>query len=372
MALRVNNNIASLTASRYLHRTTFDLTKSLERLSSGMRINRASDDAAGMSISQKFRAQIAALSAGQRNASEATSLLQVAEGGMEQTHAMLVRLKELATQSASSNLNGNRTEINSEATQLINEINAIANSTQYNGVNLLNGYGAKTYSQEINLIESLYDFNVDGAAAGTYTVTYSSTTNVLTVSDGGVAQSLTLATGTLSYNFSTHGISFKITSGLSAAQLDTLGIALGTGSSVLNITNSGSGAVFQLGDDNQAYEKLSFTINSVTTSSLGLTSLDLSTQSGAQSALSTIDTAISTVNTARSGVGSRLNRLNYSINNLMSAIENLNASESLIRDADMATEMANFTRNQILQQSGISALAQANALPQSALALLGR
>jgi len=370
MALVVNNNIASLTASRYLSRTTVELTKSLERLSSGMRINRAADDASGLSVSQKFRAQVASLSVAQRNASEATSILQVAEGGMEQTHAMLVRLKELATQSASANLNGNRTEVDAEAQKLITQIDAIANSTQYNGINLLNGYGAKTYNVGVNQIANLYDFSVDGSSAGTYTVAYTAGTNALAITNSGVTQSITLATGTKSYNFSQFGITFKIVNGVTGTTLDTMGAAMAAAG--VHVTSSGSGAVFQIGDDNAAYEKLSFTINSVTASAMSISSLSLTTQSGAQTALSTIDSAINTVNTARSNVGSNLNRLNYTIGNLMSAVENLTASESLIRDADMATEMARFTRNQILQQSGISALAQANSLPQAALALLGR
>lgn len=369
MAIRVNNNIASIMANRNLARTTTELTKSLERLSSGLRINRASDDASGLSISQKFRAQIASLSAASRNAAEATSVLQVAEGGMEQVHAMLTRLKELATQSASSNSNGSRTEIAAEADKLVAEIDRIANSTQYNGVNLLNGYGAKTYNAALDSIASLYDFNVDGAQAGTYSVVYTAATNQLVIANDGVGEAITLTTTQHSYKFNTMGISFKITGGLTAATLDTLGAALDTAN--ISVSNVGSGAVFQIGDDNVATEQLAFNISSITQSALGLTTLDLSTQSGAQAALSIVDSAINTVNSARGGVGANLNRLGYASANLLSAIENLTASESVIRDVDMAEEMSKFTKNQILQQSGIAALAQANALPQAVLALLG-
>ncbi len=373
MALRVQNNIASLTANRNLNRTTTALSRSLEKLSSGFKINRAADNASGLSISQKFRAQIASLKMAAQNATEANSVLQVAEGGMEQIHSMLTRLKELATQAASSNADGNRSEIDAEAQKLISEIDRIAASTEYNGTSLLNGYGTKSYSSAIDTtLDNVYDFKVDGASTGSYTAAYNTTTNVLTLTHGSTSETATLQTNA-QITFSTLGISFKITSAVSATELDAIGTALVTlnASGTADFAVTGTAAQFQIGDTNSSNKRLSFSISSVTKTALGLSSLSLTTQSGAQSALSTIDTAIDSVNTARGAIGANMNRLTYAQANLQSAIENITASESVIRDVDMAQEMAEFTKNQILQQAGVAMLAQANALPQAVLSLLG-
>ena len=371
MALRVQNNIASLTANRNLGRTTTNLATSLERLSSGFRINRAADDAAGLSISQKFRAQIASLKAASRNASEAGSVLQVAEGGMEQIHNMLTRLKELSTQSASSNSDGNRTEIDAEAQKLISEIDRIATSTNYNGVSLLNGYGSRSTNADPELsVSNLYDFKVDSAATGSYTFSaYNTTTNVVSLTFGSTTETATLATNS-TVSFGTLGVEFKVTAG---ATLDTLGAALVTlnSSGTADFAVTGTAAQFQIGDKNDADKKLSFNISSVTKTDLGIGSMNLLTQSSSQAALSTIDSAIDTVNTARGAIGANMNRLGYASANLATAVENLTSSESVVRDVDMAMEMSTFTKNQILQQAGVSMLAQANSLPQAVLSLLG-
>ncbi len=370
MALRIQNNIASLTANRNLGRTSNNLARSLERLSSGFRINRAADDAAGLSISQKFRAQIASLKAATRNASEAGSVLQVAEGGMEQIHNMLTRLKELATQSASSNSDGNRTEIDAEAQKLISEIDRIATSTEYNGVSLLNGYGTRSADTDAEAtISNVYDFNVDSAATGSYEFGYSASTDTLTLTFGSVSETAVLTTNS-TISFGTIGVSFKISGG---ATIDTVGAALATmnGSGGNDFGVTGTAAQFQIGDKNDADKKLGFTISSVTKTSLSIDTLSLTTQSGSQTALGTIDTAIGSVNTARGAIGANMNRLSYASANLQTAVENLTSSESVVRDVDMAMEMSTFTKNQILQQAGVSMLAQANSLPQAVLSLLG-
>jgi len=384
MALRIQHNIASMYALRNLGISTNALEKSLERLSSGYRINHAGDDTSGLAVSQKFRAQIASLKVASRNAAEANSLLQVAEGGIEQIHSMLVRLKELATQAASTNAGSNRTEINQEAQALVSEIDRIATSTEYADVDLLTGYGTKsvdsTSQGEINDFNNLYDFDVTGAATGSYTFTYNTTTNVLTLSDGTTSDSVTLATGANSYEFSTLGVSFKTTAALdTGAEVD----ALGTGLAALNNSGtadfavSGSASTFQIGFENTSDNRLSIQLDSVQAADIGssastarIDDIDLSTQSGAQTALGIIDDAISDVSNARGDIGAYMNRLAYASANIAISIENLQQSESVIRDADMAEEMATFTKSQILQQAGVAMLAQANTLPQSALQLL--
>jgi flagellin len=357
-----------MTANKNLSRTTDALTRSLERLSSGFRINRAGDDAAGLAISQKFRAEIASLKKATQNTTEAFSLLQVAEGGMEQIHAMLTRLKELATQAASANSSSNLAELDAERSKLVAEINRIALSTDYSGTNLLNGFGVKSFDAAVRAIENIYDFKVDGATNGGYTVAYVTTTDTLTITKNGVSQSKTLATNS-TIEFSTLNISFKITSG--ASDLDAIGASLAA--STLSIT--GTAQTFQIGDDNSVNEQISFQISTLETSALGtantaISSIDITTQSNAQVALGVIDAAIDDVNRQRGAVGANMNRLQYAQANLQTAVENLTASESVIRDVDMAQEMSNFTKSQILQQAGAAMLAQANALPQVVLQLL--
>jgi len=272
MGLRIANNIAAMTTHRWLAKADNELGKSLERLSSGYRINRAADDAAGLSISSRFRAQIVSLQAASRNTSEANALVQVAEGAMNETNSILTRLKELATQAASSNVSTvDIGKINEEANALLLEIDRIANSTKYGGTALLNT-----------------------SYAGT----------------------------------------------------------------------------FQVGYENDVQSQISFTISSVTTTGIGLGTVDImNSQATAQAALTTIDSAISTLATRRGNLGAIQNRLTYASANLASTVENYQAAESVIRDVDMAWEMTSFTKNQILLQSGTAMLAQANQSSQVVLQL---
>lgn len=371
MGLRINTNIAALNAHRTLELTDARMAKNMERLSSGLRINRAADDAAGLAIAQKLSAQVRSFTVASRNASQATSMLQVAEGGADQIHSMLLRLKELATQAASYNNNANLSDINEEADKLKNEINRIANSTKYLDTELLTGFAVKDVDDEVKGVANVYDWDVSGAATGAYDFSYNGTTNVLTLTKGSVSQSVTLSDGAQIVNFSTLGVSFRTTA---AADEDTLGAALASA----DMTVSGTSAAFQIGDKNDSVSKLSFSLESIDYDNIGTGSgsmvqdIDLSTQSGAQSALTIIDDAIADVNNFRAAIGALANRLEYTYTNLQVSIENLSASESVIRDADMAYEMVYFTRNQILLQSGTAMLAQANMAPQNVLSLLGR
>jgi flagellin len=301
-----------------------------------------------------------------RNSLEASSVLQVAEGGTEQIHNMLTRLKELATQAASSNSDGNRTEIDAEAQQLISEIDRISQSTEYNGNSLLDGYGTKTTPGCLTTVDNLYSLDAAGMATGTYEFSYNSTTNIVTLTNDvtNEVETASLSTNT-TINFGVLGLSFKTTAG---ASVDGMGAAL---AALGSLAVTGTGATFQIGDTNASDKQLSFSISSLRTSALSIDSLALSSQSGAQSALDTIDTAIDTVNTVRGNIGANMNRLSYASSNLQTAVENLTASESVIRDVDMAAEMSNFTKSQILQQAGVSMLAQANTLPQSVLSIIG-
>ena len=285
MGLRINNNIAAFNAYRNLSVTDTALSKSLEKLSSGYRINRAADDAAGLAISEGLRSQIGGLKVAVRNAQDGISVVQTAEGALNESQAILQRMRDLAVQAA----NGGSQDATAQAAadtefqQLNKELDRIAGTTSFNGNPLLNGNfnGA---------------FQVDsGTAAG----------SVINVD-------LTAATGVLN--------------GLTITGLDSAG--LGTGAATLTTT------------------------------------------AGAISAINTLDSALKDVSTVRAKLGAYQNRFEHTINNLNVAVENLSASESRIRDTDMASEMVEFTKNQILSQAGTAMLAQANQAPQSVLKLL--
>ena len=276
MGLRINNNIAALNAHRQLAATDGRLTKSIERLSSGYRINHAKDDVAGLAIANSFRAEVRGLRVGQQNVAQATALLQVAEGGATQIETIIERLKELAMSAASGNVDQNgRERLNAEAGELLSEIDRIANDTKYGDTALING-----------TMTSL-----------TYQVGSSNTADEDRVS-------VTLSDGLLS-------------------------------------------------------------------SHLGLSSVDLTSQTTAQTALDSVNNALTTVNVVMGDIGAAQSRLEFAGANLSVSIENIAASESVIRDADMAFEMISFTRNQILLQAGTAMLAQANMAPQVVLQLMG-
>ncbi len=379
MALRVQNNVTALNTQRNLTHTDRLLSRTLERLSSGFRVNRAADDAANLAVSQGLRADLASYKVASRNTSEANSLLQVAEGAMDQIGNMLTRLKELATQAASANTSGsNRVKLNSEATQLANEISRIANVTNYAGTNVIDGTftGASTVVAAdlttINAIDNVYDFDVSEAAGGNYTITYAALTDELTLTKDGVSQTLTLTAGA-TIDFTEFDISFKTTE---AADVDTVGAGFGTTLGDLDVT-AADGAIFQVGAGNSSNNQIRFSITDVDSDALGTTalaggvgSIDITTAAGAQTAMDVVDEAIDDVALARGQIGAVQNRLTYAAANLATTIENVTAADSVIRDADMAAEMTEFTKHQILLQAGTAMLAQANAAPQVVLSLL--
>ena len=274
MSLRIQNNIEAFNAHRQLVGTGREMSKSMERLASGYRINRAADDAAGLAISEKLRAQIGGVGQAQRNAQDAVSLVQTAEGALNEVHSMLQRVRDLAVQFNNGTLaTADKAAITAEVAQLCSEISKIGNDTKFNGIALLSGGSSITFQ--------------------------------IGADDG---QTLTVALATL------------------------MGTAAG------NAVHPG---VF-----------------------------DFATQNTNGVMLASLDTAIANVAAARSSYGSVQNRLEHSLNNLASYEENLTASESRIRDVDMASEMVNLTKLQILQQAGTAMLAQANTAPQSVLTLL--
>ncbi|HNR30630.1 MAG TPA: flagellin [Candidatus Hydrogenedentes bacterium] len=271
MGLRINTNVSALNTARILRKSTLQLNKSLERLSSGLRINRAADDAAGLAIAEGFNSVVRGARVAQRNSQDGISLVQTAEGALSETTNILQRIRELAVQSANgTNSTQNREALDAEVLQLLAQIDTIALDTEFNGLRVL-----------------------------------------------------------------------------SSAQTVTLQAGARPGQTLLVV------------------------VEGAKTDDLGVNPVSISTQALAVSAISTVDLAIQSVSTVRSRLGAIQNRLEFTINTLAIQEENSAASESAIRDADIARETVDFTRNQILVTAGTSVLAQANIIPQTALQLLG-
>ncbi len=392
MALAIQTNIGAINAQRQLNGSTQLLNRGLERLSSGFRINRAADDAAGLSIANNLRAQLYGLKAASRNASQASSMAQTAEGAVNEIYNMLVRLRELAVSAASDNNDANaRAALDAERAQLISEIDRIVDSTEFNGVTLLDG----TFGQSLapggwsaaidtaveRIDEGLSNVTIDAskvAAGTTFTfVDVAADQNIAVaadIGDGGgvrtVTMSLTATTlaalgpgETLELNFEAIGLRIEF----NASFDDDAGL-----NNVYFVAqSSGSASSFQVGADNTVGNTITLSVAdfSTTGSTLGLSG-NLLTQSAANTYIGTVDTSITNLNSELGNLGAFQNRLSYASANLATSIENTASAESVIRDADMASETTDYTKAQILVQAGVSILAQANASQQAVLALL--
>lgn len=431
MALTVNSNIQALNAYRNLNKTQAGLSSSLEKLSSGLRINRAADDAAGLAISEGLKAQIGGINQASKNAQDGISLVQTADGALGQSQAILQRLRTLAVQSANgSQSTDSRTAINSEATALKAELTRISDTSSFNSVNLLDGtyktgydfqigYKANGTSSTGNVIAVAIDSGaasvaaasavaaqtailasltstgtfadaatttISGASATTFSAkingvtvnfsvsgTFASTNNdivgasvaaILTAQAASVNAVFTYSAASDTFTVTAGGASVGVSSNvtfLGAATVPAGGLTLNFGATV---SNTGTASV------NAASAVAAVAAGSFGAGGLGVASLDLSSQSTAVSAITAIDTAIKNVSNARASLGALQNRFQYTVDNLDTTAENLSAAQSRITDTDMASEMVNFTRAQILSQAGTSMLSQAKNLPSSILSLL--
>jgi flagellin len=372
MGFRIQNNIAAMNAQRNLNISDTAMSKSLERLSSGYRINSAKDDAAGLAISQQFRADIASYKVASRNVSEANSLVQVAEGGMDQIGNMLTRLKELATQAASANAGSNLDKINAEGNKLIEEIDRIAGSTKYAGTNLLNGSFGVTLSSGGTWTASTGMQAASGMASG-------QTYNVAVVSTGAAQVSMTVSAtlaGGQRYSETVYGITDPSTGTTKDVSFASLGLTITVNDSLAAdtgtiIANAATASNFQVGTTSDGNDQIGVLIGSVKSSDMnsGLVSDQLDDATEAQAFLDTVNSAISYLSSERGKLGAVQNRLGYASANLATTVENYSAADSVIRDVDMASEMTSFTKNQILLQAGTAMLSQANQAPQMVLSL---
>ena len=385
MTLRVNNNIAALNSRRHLNSNNRVLNVRLERLASGLKLNRAADDAAGLSVREGMRAEISGLKVNVSNAEQATNLIQTAEGSLNEVNAILVRMRELAVQSSSSTVTDlNREAIQAEFTQLTSEIDRIAQATQYNNQTLLTGFGngidATSTALTASATTGVTGIAVSGASAGTYTFADSGSDGEITLGNGTVTQTIRIATlldgsdvatGTqIVANFDRIGVQVTLagpevsdaTGAYTDGDLNTQNI----------VVNSGTGGSFQVGPSDSAFNRIEVNVPdmSATGQTLNLTTAAVATISSSRTAITSIDQAITAVAQQRGDLGAFQNRLAFTIGYTENEIENIQASEASISDADIAAEVTSFTRAQILSQAATAMLAQANVLPQNALALL--
>jgi len=332
--MRINNNLMAMNAHRQLSIVNTASQKSMEKLSSGYRINRAGDDAAGLAISEKMRAQIRGLKMASKNAQDGISLIQTAEGALTETHAILQRMRELAVQAANdTNVNVDRMELQKEIDQLAEEISRIADTTEFNTQKLLDG----NFKSKFHI----------GANEGQ---------NISLVI--GNMDSLELGVGK-KYTISSNAL--QDTAGNTVANFYSVGDTVTATSTPAEVSGyyDTSGNLFR-----------AVTAAYTSTTNEVVLGIDVYSQTGANSAITAINNAIEKVSAERAKLGAYQNRLEHTIKNLDTAAENLQASESRIRDVDMAEEMMEFTKNNILQQAATAMLAQANQAPQTVLQLL--
>jgi len=400
--ISIRTNVTSMDAQRNLSANENDLGTALNHLSSGYRITSAADDAAGLAISENLKSQVSGANQAVRNAQDGISMVQTAEGGMNEQTAMLQRMRELGVQAANDTLGGSdRSNVNAELQQLLSEFNGESTRTKFNGQSLLTGAlstslgagstaaaGAQFNTTGGNATISSVD--VSNAKSGnTYTLAAGSVAGTLTMtrSSDNVAQTITLgavgANGNSSLNFSQLGVNINV--GSDAAGKTAAGLATDlAGSTVVTAAAAtSSSATLQIGANSADAIQVSFAKVAIDTTTTGFTALNsaltaFNTASGSNSAtasqaqdiINAADTALSQLSTTRANMGAVQNRLGHAVNNLQVTSENLSASQSRIRDVDVASETARMTSDQVLAQAGVAVLAQANQIPQMALKLL--
>jgi len=383
MAAIINTNVASLNAQRNLSSSQSTLNTSMQRLSSGLRINSAKDDAAGLAISERFTAQIRGLDVASRNANDGISLAQTAEGALGEVTNNLQRIRELAVQSANaSNSSTDRAALQTEAAQLLSEVDRVAGQTKFNGVALIDGsftsavFQVGANSGETITVSSLVDANV--AALGSVTAATgqsSAVTAIDTLTAVGAGALLINGTDVGAGIGAAGSAQQRVGQVVDAINnyATTTGVNAAFDAQTNRIVLSSEADIVATGTDDGSLTGFDVTAtdgDATAATTAGLTGLDLSSYAGASLAIKQIDSALGQVNSARATLGAIQNRFSSVVSNIASTSENLSASRSRVQDADFAKETAAMTRGQILQQAGTAILSQANSAPQNVLSLL--
>jgi len=387
MPLRVNSNLASNSVLRQLNVTTRAVDSGLERLASGLRINRAADDPAGLSVREGLRAELSGLQVNTRNAELANNLLQTAEGSLNEVNSTLIRLRELAVQSSSSTLSdSNRSSLQAEFGHLVSEVDRIAQSTTFNDQVLLTGFGnvvdpASTVVAQSN-ITGITNVAISGAPSGTFNFVDSVSDSEITLGNGQITQTIavgtildgsTVATGTqVVANFDRIGIQVTLAGANVAEATGSFSDGDLTGTQL--VINSGTGGSFQIGPSDAAFNRLEVSIPDLraTGTELNLSTVSVDSLATARSAITSVDSAITKVSQERGNLGAVQNRLSFNLSSTENRIEQIAAAESVISDADIAREITSLTRSQVLQQGATALLVQSqNLQAASVLRLLG-
>ncbi|PZF60841.1 flagellin [Curtobacterium sp. MCBD17_034] len=397
MGMSINTNLSALDTYRNLNATQNDLSNSLEKLSSGLRINKAADDAAGLSISEGLKSQVGGLTVAARNAQDGISVVQTAEGGLTEVHSILQRMRDLAVQAGNDSNNADsRTAITTEVSSLQSELSRIASSTNFNGTSLLNSNSTLKFQVGANgdansqisvdlsganvnkVVDALGATQSDGTA-----FTIKSGTNINTAFQGkslsfeagkGTSSDLKVTTGTLTGS-NADGTFTSVDDLVSSLNGDATFSKNFTATAVKDVNGATTGFNVRA-NDGSAVDTVSPLGTADTTGTLtgaagsSTTGLQFDTADHAQAAIRAIDAQITAVSTARSNLGAVQNRFDHAINVTNVAKENLTAAQSRITDVDMAEEMVNYTRDNILSQAGTAMLAQANQSTQGVLSLL--
>ena len=408
--MRIQHNIMAMNAYRNYANNTSALSKNLEKLSSGYKINRAGDDAAGLAISEKMRAQITGLETAQKNAKDGISLVQTAEGALTEVHDMLNRMYELAEQSANGTFEDatDRGQLQKEVDQLKDEINRIADSANFNGINLLDGSmeagkaldtftttfnakanaskagvdvaiqaeGFKASSAAASLSKPSFKFATGSSAAKAVVAKNCTVTITLKKGESYTAADIqallekattSTASGSKASDALMDSVKNSKVTGNGVTKVGAQGVAATSGTQA---QDKGKELTLQIGDTSAAYNQLKVSIKDCHVDALNLTDMKISDQESAGKALDMIKNAINYVSDVRGTLGATQNRLDHTINNLSVMQENIQDAESTIRDTDVADEMMAYTKNNILIQSAQAMLAQANQVPQGVLQLL--
>ena len=388
MAQVINTNTMSLNAQRNLSTSGASLATTIQRLSSGLRINSAKDDAAGLAISERFSTQIRGLDVAVRNANDGISLAQVAEGSLSEIGNNLQRIRELAVQSANaSNSSSDRAALNAEVKQLISEIDRVAKQADFNGTKLLDGtFTSQLFQVGANAGQAIAIDKVVDAQAKTLgnvrfaTAQTGSAAAVTATADNSITGMVVngVAIDTIEWTAGTSATNVANTvAGALNSRLGETGVYASVAGDAVTLTSIEQGRDFTYTAGTVAVaDSVGMAGIAAGTAAAGasafVSGLDVTSFAGAQKALEIVDAALTSVNGARADLGAIQNRFTSVVANLQSSSENLAASRSRIRDTDFAKETAELTRTQILQQAGTAMLAQANQVPQNVLSLLQR
>jgi len=389
MSSVINTNIASLNTQRNLGASQASLNTSIQRLSSGLRINSAKDDAAGLAIAERMNAQVRGLNVAARNANDGVSLAQTAEGSLGKVGDMLQRIRELAVQSANAtNSATDRAALQAEVSQLRDEIGRVAGNTAFNGTKLLDGsFTAANFQVGANAGETITVASItDARTSQLGSTTFASTTlavgtatNLAAVADGDIkiqgATGAPVSIGPLGTATSSAERLGQIAAGINNASGKTginAYVDSTTGALTLTSANTIAADAISVSGGVASLASIGLTTNAVGTAgvTVGIDKLDISSFAGASLAIKQVDSALDQVNGARAMLGALQSRFESAVSNIQIASENTTAARSRIMDTDFAAETANLTRAQILQQAGNAMLSQANQLPQQVLNLL--